>query len=65
MTDPKVKVTGAQVVLKESSRSVIVKDDKGKNDSLDSVSPEISKGDKGLIVEMDGKKFFVREPYEV
>lgn len=58
-----MKVTSIEVIHKESEGSVIVRDEDGTTESILTNLPEVEKGHGGKILEIDGRKILIREPY--
>ncbi|QSH39359.1 hypothetical protein JXR01_03625 [Candidatus Kaiserbacteria bacterium] len=52
-----------EVILKESNGSVIVKKDGGSTESVFTDLTDVKEGDRGRVVEVDGRLMFVREPH--
>lgn len=59
-----IEVTTAQVIHKETARDMIVRDESGKTVSLETLSPDVKKGDQGIVLEFGDRKVFIREPYD-
>lgn len=53
-----------KVIHKESAGSIIVKKADGTTESISTGMPGVGKGTEGKIVELDGKRIFLRRPYK-
>lgn len=58
-----IKVTDVAVIHKESAGSVIVKHEDDTTESILTTLPEVEKGHAGKMLEIDGKRIFLRQPY--
>jgi len=58
-----IKVSNSSILHKETSRDLIVQDESGETESVRAVSPLVKAGDQGITLEIDGRRIFVREPY--
>jgi hypothetical protein len=64
MKDLEKKVTDVRVVHKESKGSMIIEDAAGTKESILTNLPDVDKGHAGKILEIEGRRIFLRQPYE-
>jgi hypothetical protein len=62
--DRGVTITECEVIYKESKGNLIVRNSDGTTANIVTKLPDVGKGHKGRIIEMNGRKVFIREPYD-
>ena len=58
-----VTIEDCTVIVNETATSKIVETSVGKKVNVETPLPDVRKGHKGILIEIDGKTTFVREPY--